>query len=149
MINFKEISCDSIPLSLLLIADPSESKICDYLKNSICFGAFINNDLVCVCVTNSNAEGELELFNIVSLPNIQGQGVGSKLLKFVIAEFKSRNVSRLVLGTGTFGYQLVFYQRLGFRVNAVVKDFFIDNYDEPIYENGMQHCDMLRLSIYI
>lgn len=149
MIHFKEISGNSIPLSLLLIADPLENKIRDYLKNSICFGAFINGDLVCACVTNSNIEGELELFNIASLPNIQGQGIGSKLLKFVIAEFKNRKVNRLVLGTGTFGYQLAFYQRLGFRVNAVVKNFFIDNYDEPIYENGIQHCDMLRLSIQI
>jgi hypothetical protein len=39
---------------------------------------------------------------------------------------------RIELGTGSFGYQLMFYQRIGFRVENVWRDHFIDNYDEPI-----------------
>ncbi len=73
--------------------------------------------------------------------------MGSALLKFVINEFTKRKIKKLVLGTGSFGYQLTFYQRLGFRVDRVVKDFFTENYDEAIYENGIQHYDMLRLAI--
>jgi len=134
-------------MSMLLLADPLESKVRDYLTGATCFGAFIANELVSVCVTNTNIDGDIELFNIASLPNFQGQGIGTKLLKFVISELESRNVTKLVLGTGTFGHQLAFYQRLGFRVNEVVINFFIDNYDEPIYENGLQHFDMLRLSL--
>lgn len=141
------MSSDSIPMSLLLLADPLESKVREYLNGATCFGAFTDNKLVSVCVTNSNVEDEIELFNIASLPNFQGQGIGTNLLKFVISELKSRNVTKLVLGTGAFGHQLAFYQRLGFRVNEVVKNFFIDNYDDPIYENGLQHYDMLRLSL--
>ena len=124
LIHFKEISAELIPLSFLLIADPSEIKISKYLTGSICFGAYINSELVSVCVTNSNGNGETEIFNIASLPNLQKKGTGSKLLKFVINEFSKRKVSQLVLGTGAFGYQLTFYQRLGFRVDSVVKDFF-------------------------
>ena len=147
MINFKVTSADSIPLSLLLIADPSETKISEYLKGSICFGAYFKDELVSVCVTNSNGYAETEIFNIASLPNMQQKGTGSKLLQFVITEFTKRKVNKLVLGTGTFGYQLTFYQRLGFRVESVIKDFFTENYDEPIYESGIQHKDMLRLAI--
>lgn len=149
MIYFEEISGDSIPLPLLLVADPSEKKIAEYMEGSICFGAYINGELVAVCVTNSNIKGEAEIFNMASLPDRQKKGVGSKLLKFVIAEFANRKVEKLVLGTGTFGYQLAFYQRLGFRVDSVEKDFFVNNYDYPIFENGIQHCDMLRLGIYL
>jgi ribosomal protein S18 acetylase RimI-like enzyme len=148
LIQYREVTVDSIPMSLLLLADPLESKVCDYLNGATCFGAFIENELVSVCVTNTNIEGEIELFNIASLPNLQGQGIGTKLLEFVISELKNCNVTKLVLGTGTFGHQLAFYQRLGFRVDAVVKNFFTDNYDEPIYENGIQHYDMLRLTIF-
>ncbi|CDI94197.1 IAA acetyltransferase [Pseudomonas aeruginosa PA38182] len=56
---------------------------------------------------------------------------------------------RIELGTGTFGYQLAFYQRVGFRVDKVVKNYFLDNYDQPIYEMGIQHKDMLRLSLIL
>ena len=134
-------------MNLLLEADPSEAKVREYLAGATCFGAFIGSQLVSVCVTNVNSEGDTELFNIASLPYMQGQGVGTRLLEFVISELASQKVAKLVLGTGTFGYQLTFYQRLGFRVDAVVKNFFIDNYAEPIYEDGIQHCDMLRLSL--
>ncbi|MBN1779863.1 GNAT family N-acetyltransferase, partial [bacterium] len=54
---------------------------------------------------------------------------------------------RLEVGTGTFGYQLAWYQREGFRVFAIERDFFLVNYEEPIYENGIQLKDMLRLAV--
>lgn len=55
--------------------------------------------------------------------------------------------ARLEVGTGTFGHQLAFYQRLGFRVTHVDRGFFLDNYDAPIFEDGIQHKDMLRLTL--
>ena len=149
MIKCREISVESIPLSLLLLADPSEMKVRDYLIDATCFGAYRDGEIVGTCVTNMNTDNEIELFNIASLPSIQGQGVGAALLEFVIAELGNRKVARVVLGTGTFGYQLTFYQRFGFRVVHVVKDYFLDNYNEPIYENGLQHYDMLRLALNI
>ncbi|HFD3583228.1 TPA: GNAT family N-acetyltransferase, partial [Vibrio parahaemolyticus] len=30
-------------------------------------------------------------------------------------------------------------------VDSIVKDYFLLNYPKPIYENGIQHKDMLRL----
>ncbi len=149
MIQYREVPCDLVPMSLLLLADPLESKVCGYLSGATCFGAFVENELVSVCVVNSNTDGEIELFNIASLQNMQGQGIGTMLLEFVISELKNRNVTKLVLGTGTFGHQLAFYQRLGFRAEEVFKNFFVDNYDEPIYENGLQHYDMLRFTLHM
>ncbi|WP_198422013.1 hypothetical protein [Stenotrophomonas acidaminiphila] len=40
-----------------------------------------------------------------------------------------------------------FYQRHGFRVFQVDRDFFLRNYDEAIVEDGIQHRDMLRLAL--
>lgn len=56
-----------------------------------------------------------------------------------------KGVSRVELGTGSFGHQLTYYQRHGFRVDAVVKDHFLIHYPEPLMEYGIQHKDMLRL----
>lgn len=91
----------------------------------------------------------IELFNISVSPEMQGQGVGKDLLQFVIESVQQHGINRIELGTGTFGYQLAFYQRLGFRVDSIIKNFFIDNYDEPIYELGIQHKDMLRLVLVL
>ena len=48
--------------------------------------------------------------------------------------------------TGSFGDQLVFYQRAGFRVTGIVRDFFLKHYTTQLWERGVQHRDMLRLS---
>jgi ribosomal protein S18 acetylase RimI-like enzyme len=75
----------------------------------------------------------------------QGKGIGTELLKFVLSKLPDYGIERVELGTGTFGYQLAYYQRLGFRVESVIKDYFLRNYSEAIYEHGVQHQDMLRL----
>lgn len=85
--------------------------------------------------------------NIAVSPAVQQHGVGTQLLGYVIEKVKESGAHRLEVGTGTFGYQLTFYQRQGFRVDYIDKDFFLKNYPEPIIENGIQHKDMLRLSL--
>ncbi len=80
-------------------------------------------------------------------PDHQRQGIGSGLLRHGLAKLAVRGIRRVELGTGTFGYPLTCYQRLGFRVDAVVKDHFLHHYPDPIFESGIQHKDMLRLSL--
>ncbi len=147
MTIIKKISENEIPISLLLDADPSEKRIEKYLCGSTSFGAFVDNSLVGVCVTNSNESGVAEIFNIVVTPEKQNKGIGSELLKFVIAYYTDIGAKTLELGTGTFGYQLLYYQRFGFRVERICKNHFIDNYPAPIYDHGLQLKDMLRLSL--
>ncbi|UXI02603.1 GNAT family N-acetyltransferase [Photobacterium sp. TY1-4] len=138
-------NAECIPIALLLEADPSETQIATYLRDSLCFIARQGEDILGACVLNAHGEQQIELFNIAVRPTAQGQGIGAALLSFVIAEVKALGFRQIVLGTGTFGYQLTFYQRLGFRVDGVIKDFFIDHYEDAIFEHGIQHKDMLRL----
>jgi ribosomal protein S18 acetylase RimI-like enzyme len=145
VLKFKEVLADSIPMDLLLEADPSEKCVKSYLRNPFCFVAQINDCIVGSCVVQKVGNGKVEIFNIAVSPDYQKQGIGSKLLKYVLKKLLERNTEIVELGTGTFGYQLAFYQRFGFRVDAVVKDFFLKNYNEPIFENGIQLKDMLRL----
>lgn len=145
--KFLEINHNEVPMPLLLEADPSESSIGSYLSGSWCFVALENNQIIAACVVNKNINLGSEIFNISVYPEHQKKGIGSKLLKFVLAELKGKGVSRVELGTGTFGHQLSYYQRLGFRVSSVDKDYFLVNYPEAIVENGIQHKDRLRLYI--
>ena len=85
--------------------------------------------------------------NIAVSPSNQQHGIGTRLLETVIDRMKESGAKGIEVGTGTFGYQLTFYQRQGFRVDRIDKDFFLKNYPEPIFENGIQHKDMLRLTL--
>lgn len=145
MIEIKEISPDLVPQKLLLEADPSIERANQYLEGSLCYVAVIQKEIVGVCVLNTIGKNKIELFNIAVLPEKQKSGIGTQLLEFILDSVREKDIESVELGTGTFGYQLAFYQRFGFRVDSILKDHFINNYDEPIFENGIQIKDMLRL----
>ncbi|MBL0671212.1 GNAT family N-acetyltransferase [Aeromonas hydrophila] len=145
-----EMDPGQLPLALLLEADPAEQRIAAYLPGAWGFAALAGNngnEVVGACVVGLVGEQTAEIFNIAVAPNRQQQGIGSGLLRFVLTSLAGKGVCRVELGTGSFGHQLTYYQRHGFRVDAVVKDHFLIHYPEPLMEYGIQHKDMLRLSL--
>tara|TARA_Y100001956_G_scaffold80323_1_gene95295 strand:+ start:5948 stop:6418 length:471 start_codon:yes stop_codon:yes gene_type:complete len=144
-----EVKSTAIPFSLLLEADPSETSISSYLSGSWCFAALEGDKVVGACIVKPLDNTLAEVFNVAVYPEHQGRGIGSKLLKFVLSDLPTKGIHRVELGTGTFGHQLTYYQRLGFRVDSILKDHFLLNYPEPIFENGIQHKDMLRLYVML
>ena len=143
--EYSQVSNSDLPLELLLEADPSQDVIESYLPGSWCFAATAQNSLVAGCVVKQIGDRKAEILNISVFPRYQQKGIGSDLLRFVLTALKAKGISEVELCTGTFGYQLTFYQRLGFRVCAVEKDYFLTHYVEPIFEDGIQHKDRLRL----
>ena len=145
--TFVEMNPAPLPLALLLEADPAASRIAAYLPGAWGFAALADNEVVGACVAGLVGEQTAEIFNIAVAPNRQQQGIGSGLLRFVLENLAGKGIGRVELGTGSFGHQLTYYQRHGFRVHAVVKDHFLIHYPEPLMEHGIQHKDMLRLSL--
>ncbi|MEZ9534037.1 GNAT family N-acetyltransferase [Vibrio lentus] len=147
--ELNEVGSHEIPMDLLLEADPSKESISSYLPSSWCFSASENGKTLGVCVVKPQKHTVAEIYNVSVYPDNQGRGIGSELLRFVLSVLPTKGIERVELGTGTFGYQLTYYQRLGFRVDSVAKDYFLLNYPKPIFENGIQHKDMLRLYIQL
>lgn len=148
--TFVEMDPNQLPLALLLEADPAEQRIAAYLPGAWGFAALAGNsgnEVVGACVAGLVGEQTAEIFNITVAPNRQQQGIGSGLLRFVLASLAEKGVRRVELGTGSFGHQLTYYQRHGFRVHAIVKDHFLIHYPEPLMEHGIQHKDMMRLCL--
>lgn len=145
------------PWPLLLDADPSRSKVRAYLPRSICFAAHqgapeasgpparIFGVCVLVPLGEQAVASAWELMNIAVAVDQQRRGIGRALLLQAIAWARYRGAQQLEVGTGSFGDPLRFYQRQGFRVRSVVPDFFLTHYPEPLFEQGLQHRDMLRL----
>ncbi|WP_316819955.1 GNAT family N-acetyltransferase [Pedobacter gandavensis] len=135
----------SIPMDLFLLADPSEAQILGYIHNAIVYIAKIADEIIGGYILVIIGHDRYELKNIAVNVGHQKKGVGTKLLNHMIETVKELKGESVEVGTGTFGYQLSFYQRAGFRVDRIDKDFFLLNYGEAIFEDGIQHKDMLRL----
>ena len=143
----QEIPIAEAPMELLLLADPAEDKIRSYLQGSRCFVASRGGVVVGGCVVQPRGAESYELMSIAVLPEHQKLGYGTALLRWVIDFYRRQGALQLEVGTGTFGYQLAFYQRHGFRATSIDHDFFVKNYPEPIFEDGIQLLDMLRLTL--
>ena len=78
------------------------------------------------------------------LPDFRKKGYGRKLIEFVCQKYK-KDFSAVQVGTGDSPLTVPFYQKCGFVKSHVVKNFFIDNYDHPIIEDGVRLVDMIYL----
>jgi ribosomal protein S18 acetylase RimI-like enzyme len=139
---------DEIPYELLLLADPSRDIVDEYLQRGICYGAYIDNKVVGVYVMIKTRPLTLELVNIAVSEEHQGRGIGKALVLSAKDIAKEENAKVLEIGTGNSSItQLALYQKCGFRITSIDRDFFIKHYEEKIYENGIQCVDMIRLSM--
>lgn len=130
-------------LDLLLLGDEQESMIDRYLNDGDLF-ALYDNDLIAVSVVSHVDETTCELKNIAVYPQFQGKGYGRSLIEYSCNYYKGSYETMLV-GTGESPVTLTFYERCGFEYSHRVKNFFTDNYDHPIIEEGIQLVDMIYL----
>ncbi len=130
-------------LDLLLLADEQENMIDRYLANGDMFALF-DDDLKTVCVVVAVDTETCELKNIATYKKYQGKGYAKAMIKFV-SDFYKNNYKTMLVGTGDVPSILSFYESCGFEKSHVIKNFFTDNYDHPIFEEGVQLIDMVYL----
>lgn len=132
--------------ALLLLADPSQNNINEYLNKSLIYGAYINNVLIGVYVLFPVDEQTLEIKNIAVSEDFQKRGIGTLLLRHAKEETVSKGYLQLIIGTANSSInQLSLYQKNGFEMYEIKRDFFTENYNEPIFENGIQAKHMIML----
>lgn len=134
------------PYELLLLADETEEAIAKYIHNSKVYVAKNNGNTIAVFCLYELDENTVELKNIAVSESFQNKGIGSRLISF-IKELVKVTYSKLIVGTADSGIdQIRFYERNGFKKFGLRKNFFIENYELPIIENGIQLKDMILLS---
>jgi aminoglycoside 6'-N-acetyltransferase I len=137
---------EEIPYHLLLLADETKEAIDKYLTAADIYLLEINHRIIATYVIQIVNVTELEIKNIAVDTDFQGQGWGTILLQHATATAKAAGYKSLLIGTAdTATQQLKLYQKEGFERYKVLKDFFIDNYPIPIYENDVQLKDMILL----
>lgn len=137
---------ERIPYDLLLLADESLEAIDKYILGSDMHVLEQENKIIAVYVLQSMNKNEIEIKNIAVASDCQGQGLGKLLLRDAACEAKRKGFKTIIIGTGDAGIkQLYLYQKEGFEVFDIKKNFFIDNYPEPVYENGIRLKHMIML----
>jgi N-acetylglutamate synthase-like GNAT family acetyltransferase len=66
----------SVPMELLLLADPSEQIVKEYLKRGQCYVAELSGNIVAVYVLLPTRPETVEIVNIAVNENHQGKGIG-------------------------------------------------------------------------
>lgn len=128
-------------LYLLLLADEQESMIEKYLDRGTMY-VLDDYGVKAEIVVCDEGNGLLEIKNLAVEPQFKRQGYGKKLIEFVCERYKGKYIA-LQVGTGDSPLTVPFYEKCGFKRSHVIKDFFTENYDHPIYECGIQLVDMI------
>ncbi len=130
-------------LDLLLLADEQENMIDKYLERGDVYALF-NDDVYGICVVTDEGDGAFELKNIAIEPAQQGKGYGQALIRHVLHTYRNRGTV-LYVGTGDSPRTIPFYEHCGFVLSHRLPNFILDNYDHPIFEDGVQLIDMVYL----
>ncbi|AWI13396.1 GNAT family N-acetyltransferase [Caldibacillus thermoamylovorans] len=130
------------PMDLLLLADPSLEHVQEYIQRGECFIAEKENQIIGVYILLRTRPATVELVNIAVDEKEQGLGIGKWLVMDAIKKARSSGYEIIEVGTGNSSIgQLALYQKCGFRITGIDRDYFVKHYPEPIFENGIQCRD--------
>ena len=147
--KIKEITINKTDyMDILLIGDEDKKMINKYLEQSILYALYENNVLTSVCAVVEIDNETIEIKNLATYPQYQNKGYATSLINFVCNKYKTK-FKYLILGTGENNKTLNFYKKHGFQETHKLKNFFIDNYTHPIFENGKQLVDMIYLKKFL
>lgn len=130
-------------MDLLLLGDEQENMIKKYLYIGDLL-ALYDDDLKTVSVVTKEDNETYEIKNLATYEKYHGKGYGTHMLKFIIEEYKNKS-KKLLLGTGDNEKILSYYKKFGFTYSHKIENFFVDNYDHEMIEDGKQLVDMIIL----
>lgn len=135
------------PMELLLLADPSRDIVEGYLGRGKCYVAEEDGAVIGVYVLIPTRPETVELVNVAVEESRHGRGIGKQLVLHAVRTAREEGARTIEVGTGNSSVaQLALYQKCGFRITGVDRDFFIRHYPMEIVENGIPCRDMIRLS---
>jgi len=137
-----------IPMDLLMLADPSEEMIRDYLPYSVGFAAYEADTMVGALLMMRTRPRTMEILNISVLETHQNKGIGRQLIARAVDKARLLRARVLEIYTGNPGaVQMLLYQKCGFRIVGVDLDYCRIHYNETLMDNGIECRDMIRMKM--
>jgi N-acetylglutamate synthase-like GNAT family acetyltransferase len=131
-------------IPLLLLAEPSESALRWSLHNlSDTTYRMEEAGRAVGAATMRWRKAPCEIIELAIATERQGEGLGRRFIDWLIAEGRRRGVREMFVGTSNSSIDnIVFYQKCGFRMYEVRRDYFW-YHKEPIFEDGLPVRDMI------
>ncbi len=140
-----EAACDAL-IPILHDADEDDERIRAILLDGqhTTYAAYCDGQLVgAVTVRWSVEESEIEYIAVDS--SSRGKGYGKEIVAQVVELARQRDVHALLVGTDNTAFDnFAFYQKCGFRMDHVRRDYFA-YIQPPITQHGIVVRDMLVL----
>jgi ribosomal protein S18 acetylase RimI-like enzyme len=138
-------------LPLLLLADESLEQVRSYMHSGELY-AFVGDDDVAVGIVLiiPAEQHSVELKAVAVDTTQQNRGIGRRMLAAVFEELRRRGVRRAIVGTANAGIgQLAYYQKAGFRLLRIERDFFSParGYPAVMQDNGIRLRDMVWMDL--
>ncbi len=137
-------------LDLLLLADESEVQVRSYMHRGDLYVWTVGDVAVGIVLAIPEGDGAVELKAVAIAAEQHGNGHGSRMLRAVIEHLRDSGTSLVRVGTGNSGIgQLAFYQKAGFRLTSIERDFFLPErgYPTGLEENGIPLRDMVWMEL--
>lgn len=131
-------------LDLLLLADPEEEAIDKYINDCKVFEFYHKDILIGQGAIKQLSSTIYEIKNFAIYEKFHNCGYGKILINLLCKKYLE-NFKNIEILVGTSEQGVGFYKKCGFQFSHIIKDFFITNYKQPIFENGIQCKDMFYL----
>jgi N-acetylglutamate synthase-like GNAT family acetyltransferase len=131
-------------IPLLLQAEESERALRWGLANLVDAVYRADEDGVLIGAATMQWRGDpCEIMELAVVPDRRGRGIGRSIVAWLVDEARRHERTAVLVGTANSSIDnIAFYQKCGFRMDQVRKDYFW-YYREPVYEHGIQIRDML------
>lgn len=137
---------------LLELADDSAEQVRGYLYDGDLYVyREIDVEVGVVLVISRDAD-TVELKAVAIASEHQGRGVGRRMLRAVLDALRWRGVRRVVVGTASSSIgPLAFYQKAGFRLLEIERDYFRADrgYPRDLWEDGIPVRDMVWMDQWL
>jgi ribosomal protein S18 acetylase RimI-like enzyme len=138
-------------LPLLSLADDSPEQVRRYYQAGTLFALDgPDGEAIGVILAIEGSDGVVELKAVAVHPFLHGRGVGTRLLQEVLERLQAGGARRVIVGTSSSGIgQLAYYQKVGFRLWRIERDFFSAERGYPggIEEHGIPLRDLVWMDL--
>ncbi|HEY5001974.1 MAG TPA: GNAT family N-acetyltransferase [Ktedonobacteraceae bacterium] len=132
-------------LPMLLDADEGEERIHTVLLDPACtaYAAWLDDQLVGATVVRWEENAPSEILYIEVAAALRGRGYGKQIIQALQHELPRRGGRSLLVGTANAALEnIAFYQKCGFRMHEIRRDYFA-YIQPPVFEHDIQLRDML------
>jgi ribosomal protein S18 acetylase RimI-like enzyme len=139
-------------IPLLHLAEDSDSQLEAAIDDGVMYVVADDGEHIGVVLALAHAPGEVELRYVAVAASHQRKGIGKAMLAHVAAASREMGAKRILVGTSSADTgNLDFYQRCGFRLQSIERDYFSParGYPPDFVLNGLPAVDMVWMDMHL